>query len=57
MEDKVISFSIGKFGVALSRKYLLYIVLTMTCAIILYLIMSSSFTSEYHVPISTITWG
>lgn len=56
MEDKVISFTLGKFGIALSWKYLLYIVLTMTCSIILYLIMIKGMNSDYHVPISGLTW-
>lgn len=56
MEDKVISFNLGTFGVALSRKYLLYIVLTFVCAIILYLIMTSGFNTVYSVPISGVTW-
>lgn len=56
MEDKVISFNIGSFGVALSRKYLLYIVLTIIASILLYLIMSTGFEHKYTVPISGITW-
>lgn len=56
MEDKVISFNIGTFGIALSWKYLLYIVLTCVSGIVLYLIMTSGFNQAYSVPISTVSW-
>ena len=57
MEDKVISFNIGQFGVAVSRKYLLYIVLTLVCAVALYLILTSGMYGEYTAPLTSITWS
>lgn len=36
---KIISFQIGKFGVLLTRRYLLYIVMTITVGLVLYLFL------------------
>lgn len=57
MEDKVLSFSIGTFGVALSRKYLLYAVLTIVCCCILYLILTTGMDGHYMPHITAITWS
>lgn len=56
MEDKVISFNIGQFGVALSRKYLLYITMTLVAAALLFVIMETKIDVEFETPISNITW-
>ena len=57
MEDKVISFHIGQFGIAVSRKYLLYIVLTLVCGVVLYMILANGMYTEYTPSLSSITWA
>ena len=49
MEDKVISFNIGSFGIILSRKYLLYIVLSLTWLIVLIMLLTSGVKLEYCI--------
>jgi len=56
MEDKVLSFNIGTFAIAVSRKYLMYIALSLTCGIVLFLLLTSGGNYDEERPISTITW-
>lgn len=56
MEDKVISFNIGTFGVILSRKYLLYILLSVTCAIVLFLLLTSGVDLREERPLTDVKW-
>ena len=56
MEDKVISFNIGSFGVILSRKYLLYIVLSLTWLIVLIMLLTSGVNMNETRPITNYTW-
>lgn len=56
LEDKVISFNIGSFGVILSRKYLLYIVLSLSCGIVLITLLSRKVNMNEVTPISGISW-
>jgi len=37
LEDKLLTFQAGKFGIILTRRYLLYIVLSLTCGMAIYL--------------------
>lgn len=57
MEDKVISFNIGSFGIILSRKYLLYIFLSITCVIVLFLLLSAGVNMNEENTISDISWA
>lgn len=56
LEDKVISFNIGNFGVIISRKYLLYIVLTIFCVIVLFLLLTTGINLNEERPISELKW-
>lgn len=56
LEDKVLSFKIGNFAIAVSRKYLLYISLSVFCAIVLFLLMTSGVGFPEERPITSITW-
>jgi hypothetical protein len=58
LEDKVISFSLGKFGIILSRKYLIYITIFVFSCIMLYFAVSSANLGHDHDsrPISTLKW-
>ena len=47
---QVLSFTVGKFGIILTRRYLLYIVLTITCGLAIYLFLLNE--SEHNHEIS-----
>lgn len=48
LEDKLLTLSVGEMGIILTRRYLLYIVVTLTCglAIYLFLLNESSHSHE-----------
>ena len=58
MEDKLISFNIGNFGIILTRKYLVYMTLSVFAIILLYLAISASGGAHDHDsrPITDISW-
>ena len=56
MEDKLVSFSIGNFGVALSRKYLVYITLCLVCGVLIYTIVANAEATTETIILSGITW-
>ena len=57
LEDKVITFNIGNFGVALTRKYLLYIVGLISMILCIYVFILNEVTHNHEIrPISSHTW-
>jgi hypothetical protein len=56
MEDKVISFNIGNFGIILSRKYLLYIVMSVLAFFVLFLLLTSGINLDEERPLTNIKW-
>ena len=56
LEDKVISFQIGTFGVIISRRYLLYIVLCILSALVLYTLLSFGINISEERSITNISW-
>mmetsp|Transcript_27339 Transcript_27339/g.26397 ORF Transcript_27339/g.26397 Transcript_27339/m.26397 type:complete len:196 (-) Transcript_27339:236-823(-) len=57
LEDKLISFNIGKFGIILTRRYLLYIVVTMCVGMAIYLFVANESDHNHEIkPISDLTW-
>jgi hypothetical protein len=48
----------GKFGIILTRRYLLYIVLTLTCGMAIYLFILTETGHNHEVrPITGLTWS
>ena len=57
LEDKIIAFNLGNFGVILTRRYLLYIVVTLTVGILIYLFVLNENSHNHEIrPISKIQW-
>ena len=56
MEDQLISFSIGSFGIALSRKYLIYITLCLVCGVLIFMIISNAEPASESIVLTGITW-
>jgi hypothetical protein len=57
LEDKLLTFQVGKVGVILTRRYLLYIVMTITCGLAIYLFLLTETGHNHEVrPISGLTW-
>ena len=57
MEDKIITWNIGNFGIILTRKYLLYIVMGIVCSLLIYLVIVSEANHNHEIrAISNITW-
>jgi hypothetical protein len=57
LEDKVLQFSVGKFGILLTRRYLLYIVVSITCGLLIYLFVANESQNNHEIrPISSLTW-
>ena len=58
LEDKLLTFQAGKFGIILTRRYLLYIVLTLTCGMAIYVfILTESGHNHEARPITDLTWS
>mmetsp|Transcript_39383 Transcript_39383/g.29094 ORF Transcript_39383/g.29094 Transcript_39383/m.29094 type:complete len:259 (+) Transcript_39383:208-984(+) len=57
LEDRLISFNVGKFGVILTRRYLLYIVVTLLVGMCIYLFVAKESDHNHELrPITDITW-
>lgn len=55
LEDKIISFNVGNFGVILTRRYLLYIVVTITVGLLIYLFVLNENAHNHEIrPISNL---
>ena len=58
MEDKLVSFEIGKFGVILTRRLLMYIVLVLTAMLAIYVFVLVEEGHNHSIaPITGITWA
>jgi len=58
MEDKLVSLQIGNFGVILTRRFLLYIVMVLSAAMAIYLfVLNEEGINHEARPISGITWN
>ncbi len=58
LEDKLLTFQAGKFGIILTRRYLLYIVLTLTCGMAIYVfILTETGHNHESRPITDLTWA
>lgn len=57
MEDKIMSLQLGKVGVVLTRRYLLYIVVTISVGLIIYLFVLNESEHNHEMrPITDLTW-
>ena len=56
MEDKVIAKNIGNFGIILTRRYLLYIVMVIAAFLSIYTFVLVEETAHEHRRISALTW-
>ena len=45
---QVISFNLGKFGIILSRKNLLYIIVVVACILVIYMLLQAGFLAHDH---------
>lgn len=58
MEDKVLTFSFGKFGVILTRRMLMYLVMVMTAVLAIYaFVLVEEGHNHQIVPISEYSWN
>jgi hypothetical protein len=49
LEDKIMSFNIGNFGIILTRRYLLYIVVTMAVGMFIYLFVANESSHNHEI--------
>jgi len=57
LDDKILAYNFGKFGIILTRRYLLYIVVTITCALAIYLfVLNEAEHNHEERPISKLSW-
>lgn len=57
LEDKLVSFQLGKFGIILTRRYLLYIVSVLTCALVIYVFVLTEAGHNHEArPITELHW-
>lgn len=58
MEDKVMTFSVGKIGIILTRKMILYAIMVVTAMLAIYaFVWVESHHNHEIAPISGITWA
>jgi hypothetical protein len=49
LEDKLLTFSFGKVGIILTRRYLLYIVVSIACSMAIYLFILTESTHNHEI--------
>jgi len=58
LEDKLLTFQAGKVGIILTRRYLLYIVMTLTCGLAIYVFLLTETQHNHEIrPISGLSWA
>lgn len=57
LEDKVIAFNIGSFGMIFTRRYILYIVLSIFFGLVIYVFIWTEVHHNHEArPITSLTW-
>lgn len=49
LEDKLLTLSVGQMGIILTRRYLLYIVVTLTCGLAIYLFLLNENSHNHEI--------